>query len=130
MALIDIIEKQLDDTQRKISDLDDAYHHSCCQFEEKLDDLSVRKNKIINMLQETYDAVEYDLRYSNDSSDMMTLNRILDSYHDDLEQAYHKEYYALSAQEEEYRANYIRQRSEHELTFEELQREKKRELMK
>ncbi|CCW40775.1 hypothetical protein B7934_08655 [Streptococcus agalactiae] len=54
----------------------------------------------------------------------------LDSYHDDLEQAYHKEYYALSAQEEEYRANYIRQRSEHELTFEELQREKKRELMK
>ncbi|MCC9694656.1 hypothetical protein HK253_09620, partial [Streptococcus agalactiae] len=85
---------------------------------------------IINMLQETYDAVEYDLRYSNDSSDMMTLNRILDSYHDDLEQAYHKEYYALSTQEEEYRANYIRQRSEHELTFEELQREKKRELMK
>lgn len=53
MALIDIIEKQLADTQRKISDLDDAYHHSCCQFEEKLDDLSVRKNKIINMLQET-----------------------------------------------------------------------------
>lgn len=50
MALIDIIEKQLADTQRKISDLDDAYHHSCCQFEEKLDDLSVRKNKIINML--------------------------------------------------------------------------------
>lgn len=82
MALIDIIEKQLADTQRKISDLDDAYHHSCCQFEEK------------------------------------------------FEQAYHKEYYALSAQEEEYRANYIRQRSEHELTFEELQREKKRELMK
>ncbi|HGD4075841.1 TPA: hypothetical protein ACIOMY_000285 [Streptococcus agalactiae] len=35
MALIDIIEKQLADTQRKISDLDDAYHHSCCQFEEK-----------------------------------------------------------------------------------------------
>lgn len=51
MALIDIIEKQLADTQRKISDLDDAYHHSCCQFEEKLDDLSVRKNKITNMLQ-------------------------------------------------------------------------------